>query len=193
MEMKIDRIINKDIDMLKTDNAVLVVVDVQGRLATLMYQREQFFQNMVTMIKGCRVLDIPILWNEQLPDKLGQTIPEISEELSDMTPMIKKTFSCCGNEEFNRALKKSGRRQILLTGMETHVCVYQTAIDLIAAGYEVYLVADCVSSRTADNRQIGIQAIRDLGAKICSIEMAFFEMLQVAEGDKFKQIIKIVK
>ncbi len=179
--------------MLKVENAVLVIVDVQGRLATLMYQKEQFFQNMVTVINGCRILEIPILWNEQLPDKLGQTIPEIKEILSDMAPMVKKTFSCCGNDEFNRALKKSGRRQILLTGMETHVCVYQTAIDLIEAGYDVYLVADCVSSRTADNKQIGIQAIRDLGAKLCSIEMAFFEMLQVAEGDKFRKIIKIIK
>lgn len=179
--------------MLKIENVVLVIVDVQGRLATLMYDKEKFFQNMVTMIDGAKILEIPVLWNEQLPDKLGATIPEIKETLGDMTPMVKSTFSCWGNSEFVGILKKSGRKQVLLTGMESHVCVYQTAVDLIEAGYEVYLVADCVSSRTAENKEVGIQAIKDLGAKITCIEMAFFEMLKVAEGDKFKQIIKIIK
>ena len=179
--------------MLKIENAALVIVDVQGRLATLMYDREKFFQNMVTVINGAKILEIPILWNEQLPDKLGATIPEIKEILSDMAPLVKKTFSCYGNTEFVDMLKKSGRKQVLLTGMETHVCVYQTALDLIEAGFEVYLVADCVSSRTAENREIGIQAISDLGGRITCIEMAFFEMLKVAEGEKFKQIIKIIK
>ncbi len=179
--------------MLKIENAALVIVDVQGRLATLMYDKDEFFQNMVNIIEGAKILEIPVLWNEQLPDKLGPTIPEIKEILSDKSPLVKKTFSCCGNPDFVAALDETGRKQLLLTGMETHVCVYQTALDLIEAGYEVYLVADCVSSRTAENKEIGIQAIRDLGAKITSIEMAFFEMLKVAEGAKFKQIIKIIK
>jgi len=179
--------------MLKIENAALVIVDVQGRLATLMYEKEKFFQNMVITIEGSKILEIPILWNEQLPDKLGPTIPEIKEILSDKSPLVKKTFSCCGHPDFIKALEETGRKQVLLTGMETHVCVYQTALDLIEAGYEVYLVADSVSSRTAENRAIGIQAIRDLGAKITGIEMAFFEMLKVAEGAKFKQIIKIIK
>lgn len=179
--------------MLKLENAALVIVDVQGKLATLMYEKEIFFGNMVTVIEGAKTLEIPILWNEQLPDKLGPTIPEIKAILADKSPLVKKTFSCCGNPDFVSALEKTGRKQVLLTGMETHVCVYQTAVDLIEAGYEVYLVADCVSSRTAENREVGIQAIRDLGAKISCIEMAFFEMLGVAEGDKFKKIIKIIK
>jgi nicotinamidase-related amidase len=145
------------------------------------------------MIKGARVLEIPIIWNEQLPDKLGPTIPEISELLADLSPLEKSSFSCCGNQSFLARLDDSGRRQVLLIGLETHVCVYQTAADLREAGYDIHLVADCVSSRTLENKQIGIQAIRDLGARVTSLEMALFEMLHVAEGDQFRQIIKIVK
>jgi nicotinamidase-related amidase len=179
--------------MLTTSDAVLVIVDVQGRLATLMHQKDEFYANVVRIIKGALALDIPVLWNEQLPDKLGDTIPEIKEALSGHQPLVKSTFSCCGNEAFNEQLLQSGKRQVLLAGMETHVCVYQTAVDLLDKGYEVYLVADAVSSRFKENKEIGIQAIRDLGARITSVEMALFEMLKVAEGDQFKQVIKIVK
>ena len=179
--------------MLKTENAVLVLVDIQGKLATLMHDREAFFKNVARMIKGSKVLGIPILWNEQLPDKLGRTVPEISELLADQSPLEKNTFSCCGNKDFVEKLKSLGRKQILLAGMETHVCVYQSVLDFIPLGYEVHLVADAVSSRSLENKQIGIQAIRDLGGRITCVEMAFFEMLQVAEGDKFKKIIELIK
>ncbi|MCP4566639.1 MAG: hydrolase [FCB group bacterium] len=179
--------------MLKSNNCTLVVIDVQGKLATLMHEKELFLENVVRMIKGAQALDIPILWNEQLPDKLGPTIPEIKEILTDNLPMVKKVFSCAGNADFIERLKSSGRRQVLLTGMETHVCVYQTALDLLGDGFEVYLVADAVSSRTLDNKKVGIAAITAAGAKITSVEMAFFEMLGVAEGERFKKIIKIVK
>ncbi|MDH4158512.1 MAG: isochorismatase family protein, partial [candidate division Zixibacteria bacterium] len=110
-----------------------------------------------------------------------------------MAPLVKNTFSCCGNQGFSEQLTGLGRKQVLLVGMETHVCVYQTAVDLLGEGFEVHLVADAVSSRTLENKQIGIGAMRDLGARVTSVEMALFEMLQVAEGEKFKQIINIVK
>jgi nicotinamidase-related amidase len=179
--------------MLNRENAVLVVVDVQGRLATLMHEKERFFENLVRVIKGARVLKIPVLWNEQLPDKLGETIGQLKEILADLSPLVKKTFSCCGNSEFSDRLAALKRKQVLLTGMETHVCVYQTAADLLRQNYEVHLVADAVSSRTLDNKQIGIEATIRSGARITSVEMALFEMLQTAQGDEFKQIIDIVK
>jgi nicotinamidase-related amidase len=179
--------------MLKIDNTALVIVDVQGKLATLMTNRDEFFRKMVMIARGAKILGLPILWNEQLPDKLGPTIPELKDALSGMNPLVKNTFSCCGNPDFVNALKKSNCNQVLLTGMETHVCVYQTAADLIADGFEMYLVADAVSSRTPEDRRIGIDAITAMGAKITSVEMCFFEMLKVAEGDKFKEIIKVVK
>jgi len=180
--------------MLKLDKAALVVVDVQGKLATLMHDKDQFFANMVKMITGAQILELPILWNEQLPDKLGETIPEIKELLSDkLSPMIKSSFSCCGNSDFMAKLGNINRRQIILTGMETHICVYQTARDLLMAGYEVYLVTDCVSSRTLENKQVGIKAMQNAGAKATSIETALFELLEIAEGEKFKKIARLVK
>jgi len=179
--------------MLNAENAVLVVVDIQGKLASLMHKKEDFYNNVVRMIKAAGVLDIPILWNEQLPDKLGETIPEIKEALSGNSPMIKESFSCCGNDGFVGKLDGTGRKQILLVGMETHICVYQSAIDLLDAGYDVHLIADAVSSRIPENIHIGIHAMHDAGAKISSVEMSLFEMLKVAKGDQFKQIIKIVK
>lgn len=179
--------------MLKKENAVLVLVDIQGKLATLMYKKEEFFANLAVLIKALKILDIPIIWNEQLPDKLGPTIPEIKELLDGLEPFEKNTFSCCGNDAFMDKLESTGRRQILLAGMETHVCVYQTALDLIPKGYEVHLVTDAVSSRTLENKLIGIQAIKDLGAGLTSVEMALFEMLNVAEGEQFKNIVKLLK
>jgi nicotinamidase-related amidase len=179
--------------MLEIDNAALIIIDVQGKLASLMYQKDELYDNLVKIIKGTQTLELPIIWNEQIPDKLGPTIPEVADILKDMKPLAKTTFSCCGNNDFQARLEKSGRKQVLLVGIETHVCVYQTAVDLLQTGYEVYLVADAVSSRTEENKQIGIQAMKDAGAKITSVEMALFEMLKVARGDKFKQVIKIVK
>jgi len=179
--------------MLKIENTVLALVDIQGRLAALMHNKEEFFANVAKLIKGLKALEIPIIWNEQLPAKLGPTIPEIKDLLEGLTPFEKNSFSCCGNPDFLERLKSLGCRQVLLAGMETHVCVYQTALDLLPEGYEVYLVADAVSSRTLENKQIGIQAIKDLGAKLTSVEMTLFELLRVAEGDRFKQIIDIVK
>lgn len=179
--------------MLKLENTALTIIDVQGKLATLMDRKEEFFANVVRMIKGAKVLKVPILWNEQLPDKLGSTIPEIRELLPDMEPFSKSTFSCCGIDSYVDRLKSLNRKQILLIGMETHVCVYQTACDLIQMGYEVYLVADAVSSRTNENKQLGIEALKQVGVRITSVEMALFEMMQVAEGDAFRQIVRIVK
>ena len=179
--------------MINRENAVLVVVDVQGRLATLMHEKELFFENLVRIIRGAQVLNIPVIWNEQLPDKLGETIPQIKEILKEMSPLVKNTFSCCGNRDFSDQLAALKRKQVLLTGMETHVCVYQTAADLLRQDYEVHLVADAVSSRSYENKKIGLEAMRERGARITSVEMALFEILQTAEGDEFKQIINIVK
>ncbi len=179
--------------MLTRDTAALVVVDVQGKLAALMYNKENFFAAVVKTIQCARVLEIPILWNEQLPDKLGESIPEVREAMGHARPLVKKTFSCCGNPDFVSALRETKRSQILLIGMETHVCVYQTAIDLLQMGFVVHLVVDAVSSRTAENRRIGSEKIRDAGGQITSLETALFEMLRVAEGDVFRQAIKIIK
>lgn len=179
--------------MLKIDNCVLVIVDVQGKLAQLMHEKERLFENLRRVVKGAQILGIPILWNEQNPLGLGATIPELAELLTDQKPLVKYSFSCCGNPEFVEQLLKLGRKQALLVGIETHVCVYQTAVDLVAKDYDVQVVVDAVSSRTPDNKQIGLARMKGYGATLTSAETALFELLRVAEGPQFKAISKLVK
>lgn len=179
--------------MLTTDKTVLVVIDMQGKLAQSMCCRETLFENVQKIIKGAQVLGIPMLITEQNPKGLGPTIPEIADLVPGVRRIPKLSFSCCGNESFSKELSGLQRRQVLLSGIEAHVCLYQTTVDLVAFGYEVHVLADAVSSRTAENKAIGLQKMKDAGASITSVETALFELLRVAEGPAFKQIISILK
>jgi nicotinamidase-related amidase len=179
--------------MLKLEDTVLVVIDIQGKLAQLMHQREELFNNARLMIKGAQILEVPILLTEQYPQGLGPTIPEIAELLEDIEPITKIAFSCCGEKNFNEAFAHLGRKQALLVGIETHVCVWQTVHDLLESEYEVHVAADAVSSRSPVNKEIGLQKMRDAGAKITCVETAFFELMRVAEGPQFKAVSKLLK
>jgi nicotinamidase-related amidase len=179
--------------MLTTDNSVLLVIDMQEKLFRAIHQKEQLADNLQKLIKGIKVLEIPILLTEQYPQGLGATIPEIPQLLPDIKPLPKVCFSCCGDAAFLQEFKKLTRKQVLIAGIESHVCVYQTAADLIAAGCEVYAVSDTISSRTEQNRDIGLKMMTQLGAKITSTEAALFELLKVAKGDKFKAISQIIR
>jgi len=179
--------------MLTTDNSVLLVIDVQEKVFRAINQKERLLDNLQRLIKGIKVLEIPILLTEQYPQGLGTTIPEIAQLLLDSKPIPKICFSCCGDTGFLQELKKLNRKQVLIAGIESHVCVYQTAADLIAADYEVHAVSDAIFSRTDQNRDIGLKMMTQLGAKLTSTEAALFELLKVAKGDKFKAISQIVK
>jgi nicotinamidase-related amidase len=179
--------------MLTTDKTVLVVIDMQGKLAQSMHCRELLFENVQKIIKGAQVLGMPMLMTEQNPKGLGPTVPEIADLVPGVRRIPKLSFSCCSDESFSKELSGLQRRQVLLSGIEAHVCLYQTTVDLGASGYEVHVLADAVSSRTAENKAIGLQKMRDAGASITSVETALFELLRVAEGPAFKQIIGIVK
>jgi len=179
--------------MLTTDNSVLLVIDVQEKVFRAINQKERLLDNLQRLIKGIKVLEIPILLTEQYPQGLGTTIPEIAQLLLDSKPIPKICFSCCGDAGFLQELKKLNRKQVLIAGIESHVCVYQTAADLIVADYEVYAISDTIFSRTDQNRDIGLNMMTQLGAKLTSTEAALFELLKVAKGDKFKAISQIVK
>ena len=179
--------------MLTIDNTALLVIDMQGKLAEVMHDKETLFANVQRMVQGAKTLNVPILVTEQVPEKLGATRPEIGQYLEGVEPISKSSFSCCGDEGFMTQITALNRQQILIVGIETHVCVYQTAVDLLNQDYEVQLVTDAVSSRTPENRQIGLNRIQDAGAALTSTEMVLFELLRVAEGPQFKEISKIVK
>ncbi len=179
--------------MLTKENAFLVVVDVQEKLARAMHDKDAMIQNTVKMVQGARILGLPILWTEQNPNGLGPTVPEVKELLTDVGPVTKLSFSCCGEERFKEKLEALNRKQALVLGIESHVCVYQTVVDLLNHGYEVQVIADAVSSRTPANMAIGLERCKLAGASITSTETALFEILQKAEGDQFKQMLKVVK
>ena len=151
--------------MISRNAAVLVIIDIQGNLAQAMFDKE----------------------------KLGKTLSQIADEIESFHPIAKDSFSCWDEHNFREKLESLSRRHVVLLGIETHVCVYQTALDLIDNGYNVYLVADAVSSRTPENRQIGIDAMKNAGAHITSTEMVLFELLRTAADPKAKELFKIVK
>ncbi len=179
--------------MLEIPDCCLIVVDVQGKLAQLMVDKEALFKNIRILIQAAKILEIPILWCQQVPEALGPTVPEIAELLTGVEPINKASFSCCGQEQFNAELNALGREQILLCGIETHVCIYQTAMDLMEGGLDVTVLADAVSSRTEQNRQTALARLSAEGAHIGCTEMALFELLKTAKHPHFKEIAKLVK
>jgi nicotinamidase-related amidase len=180
--------------MFEIDKSVMILIDVQGQLAQLMYEKDKLFKSLGIMIQGMKAIGVPVIWMEQIPKNLGTTSQEVAQYMTGEKPIEKFSFSCCSEPEFMEQFKKIGRSQILLTGIETHICVFQTGYDLMKNhGCDVQVVSDCVSSRTKENKEIGIQRIIQSGGQISSVEMIFFELLKVAKGDTFKQIIKLIK
>ena len=179
--------------MLNSNNTALVIIDVQGKLAGIMQNADDLFKNLAMLIKGARLLEVPIIWMEQLPEKLGPTVEEVSEHLKGLNPIAKDVFSCSKNQEFNEKLDKINPENVVLAGIETHVCVYQTAKDLLSKGYNVEVVIDTTSTRIEDNKEIGLEKICRAGGQITSVETVLFEIQGKATGEKFKDLIEIIK
>jgi nicotinamidase-related amidase len=179
--------------VLDRKDTFLVVVDVQGKLAQLMHDKETLFERLRQVIGGAKALGLPILWCEQVPDKMGPTVPEVAELLTDLQPIAKSAFSCWGEERFREAAQSLKRKQVLIAGIETHVCVYQTAMQIVEAGFEVQVVSDACSSRTPDNKQIGLGRIRETGAGLTCVEACLMELLHDAKAAEFKDILKLIK
>lgn len=179
--------------MMMLDNSVFVLVDVQGKLAELMFEKERLFKNLEVCIRGMRLLGVPVIWLEQVPDKMGPTIEPLREPLAGLNPISKSAFSCCGEAEFNKALERTLRKQVIVAGIETHVCVYQTALDLLASGYEVEVVEDAVSSRSAESKELALNKLVSAGAGLTTVEMIMFELMRTTLHPKFRDILKLIK
>ncbi len=179
--------------MVNRDNSVLLVVDVQERLLPHIHEHEPLLENISKMVRGAQVLGIPLVVTEQYRKGLGPTSEAISELLTPFEPLGKSAFSCAADDGIRKRLAEIGKRHVLLSGIEAHVCVYQTARDLIGQGYTIHLLADCVSSRSPRNRKLAVRRMEKMGARLTSVEMALFEMLVVSGTDEFRAISKIVK
>ncbi len=173
--------------------AGLVVVDIQERLLPSIFEKGRVVQNSVRLIKGAAILGLPVLATEQYRKGLGATVPEIAGAFAAFAPMEKVSFSGCGAEGFVAGLKAKRVSDAILCGIETHVCVSQTCLDLLEEGFRVFVAADAVSSRTPENYRIGIERMKDAGAVIVSTEMVLFELLERAGTEEFKQILPLVK
>ncbi len=181
------------IDHPTPENALLLLVDVQGKLARIMHESEAMIHQQKVLIEACRLLDVPVVWAEQLPDKLGPTVPELAEKLEGYSPCAKGSFGCWGDENLREAVRASGRDRILLAGIEAHVCVWQTAAALRSENYEVHLIADAVSSRSAFNREIAFRRMQAAGVHMSNVEMALFELMHDASHPRFRDITKLLK
>jgi len=179
--------------MLEIEKCCLVVVDVQGKLAHLMYDKDGLFKNIQVLIEASKLLAIPVVWCQQCPEALGWTVPEIARLLTDNERIDKASFSCCREDHFKKKLDGLNRRHVLLCGIEAHVCIYQTAVDLLEDGYDVTVIADAVSSRTLENKQTAITRMQAHQVNISCAEMALFELLKTAEHPQFKKIAEFIK
>lgn len=185
----------KESFFLERDKTVLVVIDVQEKLCVAMDQAvlEQLVKNIGILLEGAAELNIPVLITEQYVKGLGPTVAELKSKAVASQCFEKMTFSSCGSSEFIEALRASGRSQVIITGMETHVCVLQTVIELREAGFTVHIVRDAVMSRNKQNWLTAVQSMTLAGAIPTTTESALFQLLKVAGSDEFKKLSKLVK
>ncbi|MGD9157328.1 MAG: hydrolase [Desulfobacteraceae bacterium] len=179
--------------MLDINNTLLTIIDIQGNLAHAMHDKESLFRGVKQLIEGFTALEIPIILTEQNPEGLGPTLPEIKELLPDVAAIPKMSFSCCDEKAYMDAVRTLGKKQILLAGIESHICVYQTSAALLNMGYEVQIVTDAVASRFPENRKLALKKMERMGIKMTSVEMALLELLKTAEHERFRDIVRIIK
>ena len=181
----------KILDLSKT---VLVVIDVQEAFRTSIPEFAELATNISTAVRGCQILDVPVIVTEQYPKGLGRTAEEILLVLpDDFEPLVKTAFSTCGAGGFVGGLKAVGCEQVVLCGLETHVCVNQTAHDLIDQGFQVHLLTDAVVSRSESNKRAGLEKMYSSGVIASSVEMMFFELMRDAKHEQFREIQKLIK
>ena len=174
----------------------LLIIDIQERLASAMPADvlENVIKNNNVLIKAAKELDVPIIHSEQYPKGLGNTVAEITEQLPETSVSIEKTcFSCSEIEGFHDLLAKNKRQQIIISGMESHVCVLQTALQLQQKGYVVFVVEDAICSRKKFNHKNAIKRLRQSGVVVTNVESVLFEWLRDATHPKFKTLSKLIK
>lgn len=179
--------------MLDTSNSLLLVIDIQDRLVASL-DKDVIVTRVGKLVDAANILDVPVVLSEQYPKGLGHTVPLISSKLKEGTPVVEKTsFSLLREEGFLDRIKAYGKRQIVICGIETHICVHQTAEELINAGFEVVVAKDACASRSKYEFKQGIEAMHDNGAKISCVEIILFEWLRGAKHPKFKEVQALIK
>ena len=183
---------NRHETILRRGDVILLVIDYQEKFIGVMEHSDSVTFAIKRIVQGMNLLHEPVLITEQYPKGLGHTIPEIIEQCGDAAVVEKMTFSCCGKDEFWKILKNSKRKQLIITGIETHVCVLQTVLDLLANGYQVHIPLDATCSRSDSNRDNALSRMEKVGAIITNSESVLFELLVEAGTDEFKAVRKLI-
>lgn len=179
--------------VLKKETTALIVIDMQERILPVIRNHEMVTENTIKLIKGFKVLNLPVYYTEQYPKGLGHTSQKILRELDGLNAVQKMSFSCSGAENLYDELKAKQLKQIVVCGIESHVCVQQSVLDLLVNNFQVNLIADAVSSRKEIDYNIALDRMRINGAEITTTESVLFELLEVCGTPEFKEVSKIVK
>lgn len=185
--------ITKNPKILSTETTALLIIDIQEKVLAVMNNPKDVTTNTIKLVKGFKVLNLPIFFTEQYPKGLGSTASVIAKELEGLSPIQKMSFSCFGADDLFTRLQDNNVSQVVIAGIESHVCVQQTVLDLLANGFQVNVAADAVSSRKLTDYNIALERMRSHGAEITTTESILFELLNVSGTDEFNQISKIVK
>ena len=182
------------LDVLRRDGAVLVVVDLQEKLLPAIAEKDRVLRNSLLLLRAARELELPVVLTTQYERGLGPTVAEVLAEAPGVTPVDKVAFGCFGSEEFlARLAALPGRDQLVVAGIESHICVAQTVLGALGEGYQVHVATDAVGSRTPDGRQVGLRRMERAGAVLSSAEMAIYELLGGSDHPAFKQMLPLLK
>ncbi len=179
--------------ILTRENAALAIIDFQEKLVPMVWKKDEVLKNAGLMIKAAGIYGIPILMTEHYPRGLGVTVPEVKELLPGTRPFEKVIFSAFGSNEFHETLTEMGIETLIIIGIESHICVNQTAHDALELGFKVHIISDAVSSRTERDHWVGIEKMRTSGAIISSTETALYELQYRADTPEFKELLRLVK
>jgi isochorismate hydrolase len=176
--------------LLTRDDSLLVIIDMQERLLPVIAEKERVIENVVKLAKFSHIIGLPVVFTEQ--QKLGDTVPEIRELLRDIQPIPKLEFDCFGSSAFSRHVRDLNKDAMIITGVEAHVCVAQTALSGLS-DYKVHVVSDAISSRSIHNREVALHRMGQNGVTITSTEMVIYELLEKAGTDTFRETLALVK
>jgi len=179
--------------LLDKDKVALLVVDLQDKLLPAIFERERVLKNTLLLMKAAELLDVPAVLTTQYRKGLGEIVPEISAAAPAAEPLDKLSFGCFGDPGFLARLKQLGREQLLVTGIESHICVAQTVLGALEHGYQVHVASDATSSRTDANWKVGLQRMERAGALVSSAEMALYELLRRSDAAAFKKLLPLLK
>ncbi len=178
---------------IERDDAICVLIDLQEKLLPAMYEAAAIEQNNLKLLKGMKLLGIPTIVTQQYTRGIGETVASVKEVLGAFEHIEKTSFSCLGEPEFRKAIEGFDKGTVILTGIEAHICVEQTALDLIKEGYNVALVTDCIQSRDPQNKERSILRLANAGVIITTYESVLYELLENSKATEFKEISAIVK